>query len=150
VEVVQFERPPAFVAVVAVEALPIRFPVMFPEALIVVNEPDAGVVPPIGPGLGKDTVVPPRATDVPPIVMAEFAKPAFARVPVKPNCTLPTVGLVKVKVKPFVAALFSKLTVAVEMSGAPFTWIAPVPLEHVPLNSRNPDVQEAHKATTSA
>jgi len=120
------------------------------EALRVVNAPEAGVVPPIGPGAGKDVVDPPRETDVPAIVIAEFAKPAFVSVPVSPSCTFPLLGFVNVSVSPFVAALFSKLIVEVESSGVVFTSNAPlVPLEQVPLNARNPDVQLDHKLTTS-
>jgi hypothetical protein len=40
----------------------------------VVNAPDAGVVPPIAPGEGKEEVDPPNDTDVPPIVIAELVR----------------------------------------------------------------------------
>lgn len=40
----------------------------------VVNEPAAGVVPPIAPGLGKEEVEPPKATEVPAIVIDELAR----------------------------------------------------------------------------
>jgi hypothetical protein len=46
--------------------------------VIVVAATDPGVVPPIAPGLGSDEVEPPRATDVPAIVIAAFASEAFA------------------------------------------------------------------------
>jgi hypothetical protein len=41
------------------------------------KSPIPGVVPPIVPGFGKDAVEPPRDTEVPAIVIAEFAKSAF-------------------------------------------------------------------------
>jgi hypothetical protein len=45
--------------------------------VIVVNAAVPGVVPPIAPGAGKEEVEPPRETDVPPIVIAEFASAVF-------------------------------------------------------------------------
>jgi hypothetical protein len=42
-----------------------------------VNVPAAGVVPPIAPGDGKLEVDPPRLTDVPAIVIVEWARSAF-------------------------------------------------------------------------
>jgi len=47
-------------------------------AVITVPVIAAGVVPPIAPGLGSDEVEPPKATDVPAIVIVEFESEAFA------------------------------------------------------------------------
>lgn len=101
-------------------------PVMAPsvrlvEAESVVNAPVDGVVPPIGPGEGNADVDPPRGTELPAIVIAELARPAFVRVPDSPSWTLPADGLAKVIVSPLVAALFSKFTVALELRPVPLT-----------------------------
>lgn len=50
--------------------------------VMVVNAPLPGVVPPMAPGDGNDEVEPPKATEVPAIVIAEFDKPPFG-IPVK-------------------------------------------------------------------
>src|SRR5487761_168426 len=58
--------------------------------------------------------------------------PATLRVPPKLNCTFPADGFEKLSVSPFVAALFSKLTVVLDNNPVPLTWNAaalPVPQE---------------------
>ena len=62
-----------FVVVSAVPALMTKLVL----AVNVVNVPAAGVVPPIAPGDGNETVEPPRETEVPAMVIAEFARSAF-------------------------------------------------------------------------
>ena len=51
--------------------------VICPVAEIVVNAPVPGVVPPIGPGEGNETVDPPKATEVPAIVIDELLRSAL-------------------------------------------------------------------------
>ncbi len=52
--------------------------VMLVFAVTVVKVAAAGVVPPITPGLGKEDVEPPNATEVPAMVMEEFDSMALA------------------------------------------------------------------------
>ena len=52
--------------------------VMLLVPVIVVNAAVPGVPPPIAPGFGREEVEPPRDTDVPAMVMAEFDRAAFA------------------------------------------------------------------------
>jgi hypothetical protein len=59
--------------------------VIWPLALRVVKAPEEGVPPPIAPGEGSDDVEPPRDTEVPATVIAEFASPALVNVPVNPS-----------------------------------------------------------------
>ena len=67
------------VAVPLVEPYPVRTKavVLRTPPLTALKSPIPGVVPPIVPGLGKDEVDPPRETEVPAMVIAEFARSAF-------------------------------------------------------------------------
>src|SRR5271155_3865348 len=62
-----------------------QLPFVRPESVTDVKAAVLGVVPPIAPGEGSELVDPPSETEVPPIVMAELAKPALVNVPVNPS-----------------------------------------------------------------
>src|SRR5208282_852989 len=82
-------------------------------------------------GLARANVaVPPRDVDPGELiwfdvqlrVMAEFARPALVRVPVRPSLTMPAEVLVNVSVRPSVAAEFWKLIVDDDDRPVPLTW----------------------------
>jgi hypothetical protein len=76
----------------------------------------------MAPGDGSEDVAPPSDTEVPPIVMAEFASPAFVSDPVNPSWIFPALGFENVSVKPSVAAEFSKLIVDVDERPFVLVW----------------------------